>query len=144
MERQGGLEHPDGRREPYATLITELDVDPVNRRLRGGVLQATMADGSARDLTITALGATGFHLGAGLYFGFDGHWHGEWRGSLHVDGEHIDDCTTHDEARRLHQLRDNLVRVDDPVGGGGGVGNRQSIIAGPRPDWGLDEESSFA
>ena len=25
---------------------------------------------------------TGFHLGAGLYFGFDGHFHGEWRGEL--------------------------------------------------------------
>ena len=25
--------------------------------------------------------------------GFDGHWHGEWRGDLHVDGEHIADCT---------------------------------------------------
>jgi hypothetical protein len=38
-------------------------------------------------LTVTALGDTGFHLGTGLYFGFDGHWHGEWRGELHVDGE---------------------------------------------------------
>ncbi len=65
--------------------------------------------GRARDLTVTALSATGFHLGAGLYFGFDGHWHGEWRGARHADGEYIADCTTPDAARRLHQLRDCIV-----------------------------------
>ena len=64
-----------------------------NRRLRGAELDCTMADGSRGRSTVTALGDTGFHLGAGLYFGFDGHWHGEWRGDLHVDGEHIADCT---------------------------------------------------
>jgi hypothetical protein len=143
IELQGGFEHADGRREPYAALVPELSVDPVNRRVRGGVLHATMNDGTARDLTITALSATGFHLGAGLYFGFDGHWHGEWRGPTHVDGEYIADCTTFDEARRLHQLRDCIVQVDDPVGGGVGVGNLQSIFAGPHPELGLDEQSSF-
>jgi hypothetical protein len=143
IELQGGFEHPDGRREPYAALVPELDVDPVNRRLRGGVLHATMSDGTARDLTVTALSATGFHLGAGLYFGFDGHWHGEWRGPQHLDGEHIGDCTTFESARRLHQLRDCMVRMEDPMGGGVGVGNLQSIFSGPHPDMGLDEQSSF-
>ncbi len=118
-------------------------VDPVNRRLRGGVLHATMIDGTARDITITAAPDTGFHLGAGLYFGFDGHWHGEWRGPRHFDGEYIADCTTFDEARRLHQLRDCIVRVEDPVGGGVGIGNLQSIFAGPQPELGLDEETLF-
>jgi hypothetical protein len=143
IELQGGFEHADGRREAYAALVPDLDVDPANRRLRGGVLHATMSDGTARDVTITALSDTGFHLGAGLYFGFDGHWHGEWRGREHLDGEYIADCTTFGEARRLHQLRDCMVRVDDPVGGGVGVGNLQSIVAGPHPDLGLDEQSSF-
>jgi hypothetical protein len=143
IELQGGIEHPDGRREPYAALVPELDVDPANRRVRGGVLHATMADGSAREITFAAFGDTGFHLGAGLYFGFDEHWHGEWRGREHVDGEYIADCTTFDEARRLHQLRDCIIRVEDPVGGGVGVGNFQSIVAGPQPQLGLDEASSF-
>ena len=143
IELQGGVEHRDGRREPYAALVPDLAVDPTNRRLRGGVLHATMADGRARDLTVTALSATGFHLGAGLYFGFDDHWHGEWRGPRHLDGEHIADCTTFEEARHLHQLRDCIVRVNDPVGGGVGIGNLQSIFAGPHPELGLDEQSSF-
>ena len=60
-------------------------------------LDFTMADGTARPITVTAVGDTGFHLGTGLYFGFDGHWHGEWRGDLHVDGEHIADCTDPDD-----------------------------------------------
>jgi hypothetical protein len=143
VELQGGIEHPDGRREPFAALAVEPEVRDDNRRLAAATLRATMADGSDRPLTVTALGDTGFHLGAGLYFGFDGHWHGQWRGDLHVDGEHVADCADPATARRLHQMRDNLVRVEDPVGGGTGVGNMQTIFAGPHPDLGLTEEASF-
>ena len=143
IELQGGVEHPDGRREPFAALVVEPEVRDDNRRLTAATLRATMADGSDRPLTVTALGDTGFHLGAGLYFGFDGHWHGQWRGDLHVDGEHVADCADPATARRLHQMRDNLVRVEDPVGGGTGVGNMQTIFAGPHPDLGLTEEASF-
>jgi hypothetical protein len=143
VELQGGIEHPDGRREPFAALVVEPEVRDDNRRLTAATLRATMADGSDRPLTVTALGDTGFHLGAGLYFGFDGHWHGQWRGDLHVDGEHVADCADPATARRLHQMRDNLVRVEDPVGGGTGVGNMQTIFAGPHPDLGLTEEASF-
>jgi len=143
VELQGGIEHPDGRREAFAAVVVHPEIDPTNRRLQAAVLDCIMSDGSNRPLTVTALGDTGFHLGAGLYFGFDGHWHGEWRGKLHIDGELIPDCTGHDEARRLHQIRDNVVRVDDPTGGGVGVGNMQTIFAGPHPELGLTEESSF-
>jgi hypothetical protein len=142
-ELMGGFEHPDGRREPYASLTPTYAVDDANRRLRAASFAATMSDGSARPLTVTALGDTGFHLGTGLYFGFDGHWHGEDRGALHVDGEHIADCTEPATAHRIHQIRDNLVRVEDPVGGGVGVGNMQTIFSGPHPDAGLTEEASF-
>ena len=142
-ELQGGIEHADGRREPWAALAPTVEVRDDNRRLSGAVLRFTMSDGSARPVTITALGDTGFHLGTGLYFGFNGHWHGEDRGALHVDGEYIADCTDPAAARRIHQIRDNLVRVDDPVGGGVGVGNLQSIFAGPHPDAGLTEDASF-
>ena len=143
IELQGGIEHPDGRREPWAALVPHAEVDDATRRLSAAQLDFTMADGTARPITVTAVGDTGFHLGTGLYFGFDGHWHGEWRGDLHVDGEHLADCTDVDTAHRIHQMRDNLVRLDDPVGGGTGYGNLQSIFAGPHPDLGLTEEASF-
>jgi hypothetical protein len=143
IELQGGVEHADGRREPFAALVPHATVQDDNRRLRGLELAITMADGSARPITLTPMGDTGFHLGAGLYFGFDDHWHGEWRGPLHVDGEHIADCSDPAVARRLHQMRDCLVRVDDPVGGGTGWGNTQSIFSGPHPDLGLTVEQSF-
>ena len=143
VELQGGIEHPDGRREPFVALVARPQVRDSNRRLLAAELDCTMADGSARPLRVTALGGTGFHLGTGLYFGFDGHWHGEWRGELHVDGEYIPDCSDPATARRVHQIRDNLVRVEDPVGGGVGVGNLQSIFAGPHPDLGLTEANSF-
>ena len=140
---EGGVERPDGRVEPIASVRPELRFDPVTRRVLGGTLHFTMPDGSARPVTVEALGDTGIHLGAGLYFGFNGHHHGEWRGESHVEGEHIADCTQPDEARRLHQIRDALMRVDDPVGGGSGWCNLQTTLVGAWPDEGLDEESSF-
>ena len=140
---EGGVEHPDGRVERFAALTPALAFDPVNRRVLGGTLHFTMADGAARPVTVEAIGDTGFHLGAGLYFGLDGHHHGEWRGALHVDGEHVDDCTDPAAARRFHQIRDAVLRVDDPVGGGRGWCNFQTTITGAWPDEGLDEESSF-
>ena len=143
VELQGGFEHPDGRREPFSSLEPHLDVDDATRRLRGGTLVARMAGGKERPLTLTIPGETGFHLGAGLYFGFDGHWHGEWRGDLQLDGEYIPNCADPPIARRLHQMRDCVVRVEDPAGGGAGWGNLQSIVTGSHPDMGLTAAASF-
>jgi hypothetical protein len=124
-----GIEHPDGRREKIAHLDMDLRYHPEHRRLLGGTVHATMEDGSERPLHIEVLADTGVHLGAGLYFGFDGHHHGEFRGELHVDGEHIANCE--EQTRRLHQIRDTPVRITDPVGGGVGLGNCQPIAVGP-------------
>jgi hypothetical protein len=143
VELQGGIEHPDGTRELFAALTLRPEVRDDNRRLSYAVLDFTMADGSSRRLVLSALGETGFHLGGGLYFGFDGRWHGQWRGNLHLDGEHFPDCSDPVTARRLHQMRDNLMKVDDPTGEGTGFGNVQSIFAGPHPEIGLSEEASF-
>jgi hypothetical protein len=134
------VEHPDGREEPIVDVEPRLRFDPDNRRLLGGRLLGRMADGSERPLEIEVLGDTGVQLGAGLYFGLDGHHHGEWRGELHVEGEHVPDCSTPEQARRLHQIRDTAVRVHDPVGGGRGVGNCQPIASGPWPELGLADE----
>ena len=126
----GGVEHPDGTFEPWVDLVPELSFHPDHRRLQGGVVHATTADGVTRDLELEVVSDTGFHLGAGLYFGFDGHHHGEFRGALHVEGERIADCTTPEQARRLHQIRDTVIHVVDPVGGGEGWGNCQPIHTG--------------
>jgi hypothetical protein len=139
----GGVEHPDGQFEPWLDLAPALDYDPVNRRLRGGTIRATTGDGVTRELAIEVLADTGVQLGAGLYFGLDGHHHGEWRGEHHVDGEYIADCSTPEAARRLHQIRDTVIRVTDPVGGGSGIGNCQPIITGGHPERGLAEDDSF-
>jgi hypothetical protein len=135
------VEHPDEREEVIAEIEPELRFDPANRRLPGGRLACPMADGSPRPLEIRVLGDTGVHPGAGLYFGLDGHHHGEWRGELHLDGERIDDCTTPEMARRLHQIRDTAIEVRDPVGGGRGFGNCQPIASGPWPKLGLADEA---
>lgn len=139
----GGVEHPDGTVEPIAAIDPHLRFDPSNRRLLGGRLDLTMADGSHRPVEIEAVGDTGFHLGAGLYFGWQGHHHGEWRGELHVDGERIADCSEPSVARQLHQIRDTVVTVHDPVGGGTGLANCQPIAAGAHPALGLSADDSF-
>lgn len=135
------VEHADGTREEIHGLVPNLQFNPNNRRLQGGTIEATMADGTRRPLHVEVLSDTGVHLGAGLYFGFDGHHHGEFRGELHVDGEYIADCRTPEAARRLHQIRDTPVRVSDPVGGGVGVANMQPMAVGPWPGLGLADEN---
>ena len=142
-EVMGGIEHPDGAFEPVRAIDPDLTYDPTNRRLRGGALILTMTDGSTRRLGVEVVSDTGFHLGTGLYFGFDGHHHGEWRGELNTDGESIADCSEPAAARRVHQIRDTVVSITDPVGGGVGVGNWQPMITGGFPELGLDAESSF-
>lgn len=135
-----GIEHPDGTVDPIEDLEPDLAFDPVNRRLLGGTVTGTMGDGTRRPFGFEVLGDTGVQLGAGLYFGFDGHHHGEWRGEFHLDGERIADCRLPEVARRLHQIRDTAVRVTDPIGGGTGVGNCQVIAAGPWPGLGLADD----
>ncbi|MET9490397.1 hypothetical protein [Nocardia sp. NPDC006630] len=138
----GGVEHGTWF-EKWKDLVPDLTFDPVNRRLRGGEILATTEDGKERVLTLEAVSDTGFHLGAGLYFGFDGRHHGSWRGpQQHIDGERIPDCSTYEAARRLHQIRDTVIRVTDSSGAIG-YGNCQPIITGGDESLGLTKESSF-
>jgi hypothetical protein len=140
---QGGIERASGRRIAFRELTPALRFDDRNRRLLGGELHCALADGTSRTFEVRPVSDTGFHLGTGLYGGFDGHHQGEWRGDLHVDGEHVTGCDQVAVAHRLHQHRDCIVRLDDPATGDWGVGSMQSIIAGAHPELGLTEEASF-
>ncbi|MFL6240239.1 MAG: hypothetical protein ACJ735_12180 [Actinomycetes bacterium] len=140
---EGTIEHPDGRVDRAHDVRADLTYDAKNRRVLGGTLHFVMSDGGDRPVTVTALGDTGVHLGLGLYFGLDGHHHGEWRGRLHVEGEYVADCTEQTVATRIHQIRDAVMRVEDPVGGGAGWCNLQTAVVGAWPDLGLDEATSF-
>ena len=53
------------------------------------------------------------------------------------------DCDKPENARELHQLRDLLVRVEDPIGGGVGLGNAETFALGAFPERGLTSENSF-
>ena len=136
---QGAFEHADGRREPVRRIEPRLHFDDRNKRFVRGDFVLTMADGSTRLLAARALGATGFHLGAGLYHGFDGKHHGQWRGPLHVEGEHIADCSTPEAVARLNQFRDALVEVHDAATGATGIGNCQTWVQGRWPEHGLPQ-----
>jgi hypothetical protein len=98
-----------------------------------------MRDGSERVFELQPVSDTGFHLAAGLYGGFDDKYHGQWRGTKHVEGEYFADCTADDALPRVRQHRQALVRVEDRAGGGIGFGDLQSIITGAHPDIDLTE-----
>ena len=60
-----------------------------------------------------------------------------------MDGEHISGVDKPEMAKQVHQLRDLLVHVEDPVGGGKGLGNIETMAVGAFPELGLTEEASF-
>lgn len=140
---QGGIEQADGRRLPFREVVPSLRFDDATRRLLGGTIAVVLADGEARTYRVEPASSTGFHLGTGLYGGFDGHFHGEWRGELHVDGEHVARCDDVEVAHRIHQHRDCVVVVEDAASGDRGIGTMQSIVVGAHPDLGLTEDASF-
>lgn len=137
------IEAADGSTQPIVDLVPELAFDPANRRLRGGTITAKLANGSTRRFSVEVPTDTGFHLGAGLYFGWQGHHHGEWRGELHTDGERLADTSDPELVRDLHQIRDTAVVIRDLETGARGVGNMQPLVAGEHPDLGLTAEGSF-
>ncbi len=140
---RGAIEESAGRATPFRDVVPELAFRDDNRRLVGGMIRAELADGSERRFRVAPVSATGFHLGAGLYGGFDGHHQGEWRGDLHIDGEHITGCDSVAVARRLHQHRDCIVRVEGLDDGSTGVGTLQSNVVGAHPGMGLTAHASF-
>lgn len=134
---QGGFEWPDTRREGLKDFSPQLQFDSRNCRLKGGHLNITNAQGEPQQWAVKVLGETGFHLGAGLYHGLDGHYHGEWRGKLLVEGEYCADCSSPEAVARMNQFRDALIEVFDPVTGATGWGNCQTWIQGHWPEFGL-------
>jgi hypothetical protein len=140
---QGGIELRTGRRLPFRSVEPKLEIDDVTRRLTGGSIEVVQEDGSERVFTITPVSDTGFHLGTGLYGGFEGHQQGEWRGDLNVEGERIDDCHTTEVAHRIHQHRDAIVRIEDPTSGDWGIAAAQTIVVGAHEHMALTEANSF-
>jgi hypothetical protein len=135
---QGGLELASGRRVPFSSIEPELRFDDANRRFLGGTIRC---DGTA--FSVAPVSDTGFHLGTGLYGGWRGRFHGEFRGELVVEGEHVVDCHLPAVASELHQHRDCIVRVEDAATGDWGVGTLQSGVTGAHPSMGLTDAASF-
>jgi hypothetical protein len=63
--------HPEGRAIGVDEAVVVASSDPVVR-LGGGQVHCTTDDRTTRTPQVEVLSDTGFHLGAGLYFGFEG------------------------------------------------------------------------
>ncbi len=139
---EGGIEHADGRREPFVAARPDLRFDDATRRFIGGSITTTMADGTEREYRLEPVSETGYLLADGLYGGYEGQFHGQWRGKDHLEGSHHPDVTTRDAVLSLRNHGQRLVRVEDPDGGVG-YGDLQSIVSGPHPEMGLTEEGEI-
>ena len=140
---QAEQQDADGTAHRFASVEQDMHFQDDNRRFTHGTVTLIDTDGMKRPLTIIAAGPTGFHLGTGGYYGWNDWVYGQWVGDLKVEGNHVADCDKPENARELHQLRDLLVRVEDPVGGGVGLGNAETFALGAFPERGLTAENSF-
>ncbi len=86
---EGGVEHANGRKEPFSAARPDLRFDDRTRRFLGGEITATLRDGTERVFDLQPVSDTGFHLATGLYGGFDDKYHGQWRGAEHIEGEYF-------------------------------------------------------
>lgn len=136
---QGGFEYADRPRETLTGIEPEITFDPRNKRFLGGIFRLTMSDGRERILESEPLSDTGFHLGAGHYLRPDGDRGGSWRGRFHLDGSYYADTSTPENAEKLNQFRDCVIRVRDVETGGTGWGNLQTWVAGSWPESGLPD-----
>jgi hypothetical protein len=140
---QAEQQNTDGTSHRFPSVEQDLHFQDDNRRFMRGTITLIDTDGTKRPLTVTAARPTGFHLGTGGYYGWNDWVLGQWVGDLKVEGSHVTDCDKPENARELHQLRDLLVRVEDPVGGGVGLGNAETFALGGFPERGLTAENSF-
>lgn len=136
---------PDGTSARFAGVTQKLEFRDDNRRLTGGTmtLLGRALDGTMRPLTVTPVSDTGFALGTGGYFGWNGRMLGQWAGPLVVDGERLTGLDSPEMARQVHQLRDVLCRVEDPDGGGSGYANVETLAVGAWPELGLTAENGM-
>lgn len=143
IRSQAEQQDETGGSHRFAAVEQDLRFRDDNRRFTEGTITLIESDGTKRPLSISAAGDGGFHLGTAGYYGWNDWVYGEWVGELRVEGNHVTHCDDPATARKVHQLRDLLVRVEDPVGGGVGVGNIETFALGAFPEIGLTQENSF-
>ena len=140
---QAEQQNDDGTSHRFVSVEQDLHFQDDNRRFTHGTITLIDADGTKRPLTITAAGPAAFiWVPRATTAGTTGC---TASGSA-TSGSRATTSPTADKpenARALHQLRDLLVRVDDPVGGGTGLGNAETFALGAFPERGLTEENSF-
>jgi len=140
---QAEAQFEGGGSRRFAGAAQDLSFEDANRRIAGGTITLLESDGGTRPLALKPVGPTGFHLGTAGYFGWDGRRPGMFTREEIVSGEKLSGLDQPELARKAHQLRDLLVYVEDPVFGGTGLGNIETIVLGSFPDKGLTAENSF-
>jgi hypothetical protein len=88
-----------------------------------------------RTIEVETLGESGFHLKTGGCGEWAGHKHGSWKGSLHVDGEYIADCSDDENLPKLGTIPRYAHSRPRGDAVGYGIAKASSAAYGPsRPD----------
>ena len=139
----GTIEHPDGTIEQMADIVPELATTRSNRRLRGGACTArwtTVRPGRSRSRSSRRPGSTSAPASTSASTGTTT---ASGAATCTSTASASTTAPTPENARRVHQIRDTVVRITDPVGGGVGWGNWQPIVTGEHPELGLTADTSF-
>jgi len=129
----------NGQQARVRHVEPRLEYDPRTRFVIGGQFLLHMDSGDERVFEVEAVGESGFFLRTAGYGNWAGALHGTWRGTFHLDGEHISDCWDDEHVRQLGQFRDTPVRVRE--GDAEGFGIMESIAGGVWPELGLTADS---
>lgn len=137
IEDNTRLIRSDGIQLAAAATVMQQRFEPSTGCLLEVTFDCEMEDGTKRRFVVEPIGTAASCLGPGLYYGWNGHYHGEDRGRLAVDGERIDDIEEPEIQPQLHQLRQLLARVTDEATGETGWCGLQSEAVGRFPELGL-------
>lgn len=134
----GCIQYADGSMDAFVSLEPELFYDDETRRLKGGKLRFKKKNGEIRTLLVEVVSETGFYLGASL---FTEDIEYKQLDKAYKEGECFEDCTQIEQLKKLHQVRDCLVKVTD--GAAIAYTNFHTIITGEWPELSLSQETSF-
>jgi len=125
------INEADGTQIPVQRIESRVHYARHNRGFLGGTVLAHLADG-VRTFHVNPASDTGFRLGPALYFGWNGEYHGSWKGDGHLAGEYVADCEKEIDAlaNPIWQGRDRILEVRE--GDAHGYGVLEHMLIG---DW---------
>jgi hypothetical protein len=127
------INEADGTQIPVKHIESRPRYSGHNRGFLGGTVIAHLDEGT-RAFHVKPVSDTGFRLGPALYFGWNGEYHGSWKGDDHLAGEYAANFEKEIDAviNPVWQGRDRILEVSE--GDARGYGVLEHMLIGDWPD----------